>query len=252
VNEIPQLKLFTGIIRDITRHKELEREVVEVASLEQHRIGQDLHDSVGQELTALDMLAEDLADTLRTDPAHGARLVNRIAEGLRRSKAKLRTVMRGLLPVAVDSLGLVAALADLAERTQQDGNAKCIFACSQPVSMADNFTATHLYLIAQEAVYNAVKHAHAQNIRISMSLEPNNQLTLQVQDDGKGIPEANRGAEVTGGLGLRIMRNRAAIIGAQLNIEQAKPHGTLVACRLAWRNHGPKKGGRTRPGSDRR
>ncbi len=77
VSEVDHLQLFTGILRDISRRKELEREVVEIASLEQRRIGQDLHDSVSQELTALNMMAADLTDILRSDPSKGAELADR-------------------------------------------------------------------------------------------------------------------------------------------------------------------------------
>lgn len=228
VNEMPHLKLFTGIIRDITRRKQLEHEVVEIASLEQRRIGQDLHDSVGQELTALNLLAGDLVETLRTDPAAATDLVRRLAEGLRRCRSELRTAMRGLLPVPVDTLGLMAALSELADRTHRDGRARCTFTCVEPVSVDNNLTATHLYLIAQEAVHNALKHAQARNIEISLRI--NEVLQLGIQDDGLGIPktEPDRG----GGLGLRIMRNRAAIVGARLTIEPAQPSGTLVVCTL--------------------
>ncbi len=213
--------------RDISERKRLEREVVEAASLEQRRIGQDLHDSVAQELTALNLLASDLVEALRTDPASGAKLVERMAQGLRRSQEELRDVLHGLLPVAVDAGGLMAALADLANRTQQEGKVFCTFECPKPVALADNLTATHLYLIAQEAVRNAVKHARPRNVRIT--LESDQALVLRVQDDGIGMPVRQ---EEMQGLGLRIMRNRAAIIGAALAVEPAKPTGTVVTCVL--------------------
>src|SRR5262245_55739509 len=187
VSEIKQLNLFTGIHRDLTDRKQLERDVVEAASLEQRRIGQDLHDTVAQELTALSLLTKDLAETSRTDPSGGAILLERVAQGLQRSQKQLRAVLRGLLPVAVDAEGLMAALADLADRTRQEGSMACIFDCPKPVRVADNVTATHLFLIAQEAVHNALKHAQAQNIRIS--LESNHSLDLCVHDDGIGIPD---------------------------------------------------------------
>ncbi len=228
--------------RDISRRKELEREVVEVASLEQRRIGQDLHDSVSQELTALNMLAGDLAETLRSDPcadlsaqARGSQLVERLVLGLQRSQQEVRAVMRGLVPVSVDGEGLMAALSDLANRTRQEGKATCVFDCPRPVLVEDNLIATHLYLIAQEAVHNAVKHARCQNIRISVESDPF--LILRVQDDGIGIPD--QPAENPGGLGVRIMRNRAAIIRATLTIEQAKPAGTVVTCALGRKNNEP-------------
>src|SRR3974377_624029 len=82
VSEIPQLKLFTGILRDLTERKQMERELVEVTSQSQQRIGQDLHDSVGQELTALNLLAETLAEIVETDPADASKLLQRMKQGL--------------------------------------------------------------------------------------------------------------------------------------------------------------------------
>jgi len=237
VSEIKHLKLFTVIHRDLTERKQLERDVVEAASLEQRRIGQDLHDSVGQELTALTILAKDLADTLPTDPAAAAELVKRMAQGLQRVQREFRAVLRGLLPVPVDTQGLMAALADLAERTGWDGKVACTFDCPAPIALADNFAATHLYLIAQEAVLNALKHAQARQIRVS--LMSGHALTLRVQDDGIGIPDSPSGIQ---GLGLRIMRNRAAIIGASLTIEPGQPEGTVVKCVFARTNYGEKDG----------
>ena len=230
VSEIEHLGLFTGIHRDLTERKQLERDVVEAASLEQRRIGQDLHDSVAQELTALNILAGDLVDVLRTDPASGTPLADRISQGLHRSQQELRAVLRGLLPVAVDAEGLMAALTDLAARTQQEGKVSCTFDCPRPVVLTDNLMATHLYLIAQEAVRNAVKHARSRHVRIA--LESNQFLVLRVRDDGVGMPVPET---ENPGLGLRIMRNRAAVIGAALTIEPGKPTGTVVTCSLARR-----------------
>jgi PAS domain S-box-containing protein len=247
VREIKHLKLFTGIHRDLTERKQLERDVVEAASLEQRRIGQDLHDSVGQELTALNILAKDLAEILPTDPAAAAELVKRVAQGLQRVQREFRAVLRGLLPVPVDIQGLMAALADLAERTGREGKVACIFDCPAPVALADNFTATHLYLIAQEAVLNALKHAQARHIRISLISD--HALTLRIQDDGIGIPDSPTGIQ---GLGLRIMRNRAAIIGASLTIVPGQPEGTVVTCVFARTTYGEKDGAETSPRPDRR
>ncbi len=235
VSEVGNLKLFTGMLRDITRRKELEREVVEIASLKQQRIGQDLHDSVSQELTALNMLAGDLAETLRSDPSGAPKLVDRLIVGLQRSQQELRDVMRGLLPVLVDAEGLMAALSDLASRTQEEEKVKCVFDCPKPVLVTDNLVATHLYLIAQEAVHNTIKHSQCQNIRISA--KANHLLVLSVQDDGIGI--SDHPADDHGGLGLRIMRNRAAIIRAVLTIEPVEPTGTLVTCTLPRTNNEP-------------
>jgi signal transduction histidine kinase len=144
--------------------------------------------------------------------------------------------MRGLLPVAVDSEGLMAALADLADRTQQEGKVGCTFYCPEPVSVPDNLTATHAFLIVQEAVHNAVKHARARKVDISLTADDD--LFLSVQDDGIGMPAWS--AEKPG-MGLRIMRNRAAIIGAGLNFQPAKPTGTVVTCMLVRKSNAPNQ-----------
>jgi two-component system CheB/CheR fusion protein len=235
VKEIPHLQLFVGIHRDLTQRRQLERDVVEAAFQEQWRIGQDLHDTIGQELAALNLLAGELAESLRTAPVPVTQLVERIGRGLARSQRELRAVLRGLLPVAVDAEGLMAALTDLAERTQQQGRIRCVFDCPEPVAVAENVIATHLYLIAQEAVHNALKHARARVIRIT--LKSDGDLVLSVQDDGVGMAAQ---PEVRLGLGMRIMRNRAAITGVALTIEPATPTGTVVTCTVARENHGPK------------
>ena len=232
VNEIAHLGLFAGIHRDLSERRRLEREVVEAVSLEQRRIGQDLHDSVGQKLAALNLLTKDLADTLPSDSESASLLLERIALGLQRSQQELRAVLRGLLPVAVDSQGLMEALADLARRTQQEGKIICTFDCPIPIRFKDNLVAIQLFLIAQEAVRNAVKHAQPSSICINLTSD--HMLTLQVRDDGIGI--LLRPEEIHG-LGLRIMRNRAAIIGASLTIEPAKPRGTVITCVLGRNGH---------------
>ena len=164
--------------------------MVEVASLEQRRIGQDLHDTVGQELTALTILVGDLAETLRTDPTGAKQGAEQMAQGLRRSQQELRAVLCGLLPVAVDAEGLMAALADLADRIQHEGKAACAFDCPETVTVSDNLTATHLYLIAQEAVHNAIKHARPSKIRIS--LEANDLLVLRGKTTAAGCLPSRR------------------------------------------------------------
>jgi signal transduction histidine kinase len=247
VSEIKHLKLFTGIHRDLTDRKRLERDVVEAASLEQRRIGQDLHDTVAQELTALNMLVRDLSETLTTNPANGAKLLERLAQGLQRSQQELRVVLRGLLPVAVETEGLMAALAELADRVRGGGKSDCSFECPEPVEVADNLVATHLYLIAHEAVTNARKHSQAGSIRIS--LESDHGLVLRVRDDGVGMPPPPTATEA---LGLRIMRNRAAIIGATLSIEPNEPRGTVVTCALARSGDGQHEEQEKSPRPDRR
>jgi signal transduction histidine kinase len=141
----------------------------------------------------------------------------------------------------------MAALADLVQRSHEEGKVMCTFDCRKPVIVLDNLIATHLYLIAQEAVHNALKHAQARTIRIT--LESDHALVLRVQDDGIGMLATSAESK---GLGLRIMRNRATIIGATLTIEPAEPTGTLVRCVLARRDDEREKDEESGTSSDRR
>ena len=203
--------------------------VVEIATNEQQRIGQDLHDTVSQELTALRMLTKVLGDSLETDPDRIMSLVKQIESGLRRSMQQLRDIMRGLIPVEVQPDHLIPALTDLAERAERLGAARCILNCpTDSVSLPDTFTATQLFLIAKEAVHNALKHCGPKEIEIKLETSP--ELLMIVKNDCDHLKETMLDRHF--GLGRHIMQNRAAIIGAKLSIETLKPNGMQVTCRL--------------------
>jgi two-component system CheB/CheR fusion protein len=238
-------RMFTGILRDISGRKALEREVLEVSALEQRRIGQDLHDTVGQELTGLAMMAETLAEAFREHSPADAPDAARIAEGLKRALGQVRALSRGLIPVEVDAHGLMAALADLARRTSGQGGVACTFRCDEPVRVEDTATATHLFRIAQEALSNALRHSRARHVEVRLRSD-GPVLTLSVCDDGVGLPP--RPAR-TQGLGIRIMRYRAGLIGAALDVGPAPGCGTLVTCSLT---RGDRHEAQGRQGPDRR
>lgn len=219
----------SAIARDITEHKTLQREVLEIAALEQRRIGQDLHDGIGQELTGLTMMTQRLSDELTREALPEATAAAQIHSALEQALSHVRAVSKGLVPVEVDAEGLMVALADLAARTNALHGISCTFECHRPVAIADNQTATHLYRMSQEAVANAIKHGRPHNIVIRLDAD-GELTTLRVIDDGTGFDPA---IESTTGTGLRIMRYRADLIGAQLEITNARPHGTIITCTVA-------------------
>jgi len=252
--------LFTGIIRDISERKELQAEVLRVAEEEQRRIGQELHDSVQQQLTGLGLIAQNLADAISANDARLAeeggreelaQRAGRVAKGISDALNEVHTLARGLIPVEVDSSGLVSALAQLAAATsqltipapQKSGQSergsvpiKCTFHSDEPIEVADNMVATHLYRIAQEAVNNAVKHGRGERIEISIE-RTDHHLCVRVLDNGIGIDEKLfRGGiartDRANGLGLRIMAYRAGLIGAALIVERMREGGTRVTCAL--------------------
>jgi PAS domain S-box-containing protein len=221
-------RFFSGVLRDLSVRKALEQEVLQAAAIEQWRIGQELHDSTGQELTALGLLAEGLVEALTKTSPGEAVLAAKVAEGVKRVLGQVRELSRGLIPVQVDAAGLMAALAELASRTSELHGVNCTFECREQVLVGDNHTATHLYRIAKEAVTNALKHAGAENIMITLESDDQS-VALRVRDDGEGFSPA---AMESKGMGLRIMRYRAGLINAGLTVGPAEPGGTLVSCTI--------------------
>ncbi|HWB14611.1 MAG TPA: chemotaxis protein CheB [Pirellulales bacterium] len=222
-------RMFTGVLRDLTARKALEQEVAEVAAMEQQRIGQELHDTSAQELTALGLLADSLAGTTKEKSPAESAIATKIAEGLKRVLGQVRAISRGLIRVEVDAEGLMAALTELATQTAQQTGINCVFDCNEPVHLANNHTATQLYSIAREAVINTLKHAQARNITISLSGD-GEFVRMQVRDDGVGFPPPSIDAK---GLGLKIMRYRARLINAHLSFDEAEPTGTVVTCKCS-------------------
>jgi len=209
-------------------HRRLEREILDISERERHSIGADLHDNLGQQLTALELMCTLAKEDAAAHPELADRL-NLMSRMLREAVAQTRFLARGLVPVGAEPDALQLGLAELAERTGAIGKLRCTFACPRPVALTDPFTAGHFYRIAQEAVNNAVKHARARHIEIRLE-ETSGRLDLVVMDDGEGLPPAR--SVRPGGIGLRVMRHRANVIGAQLTIEARRGEGVVVRCSL--------------------
>jgi two-component system, LuxR family, sensor kinase FixL len=222
-----------GIMHDISARRRLQKEVLEIAAREQRRIGHELHDSAGQELTALSLLAEALVKKIGDrDPAE-AMIARKLAAGLQRTLGQIRGIARGLMPVEVDSQGLSAALEDLAARIGETTETTCTFRCGRmPVEVNDNQTATQLFHIAQEAVTNALRHGRASDISLDLA-EDERKITLAIEDNGGGFAPASSEGE---GMGLKIMHYRAGLIKARLTVGPAHPVGTAVTCTLSKGN----------------
>jgi len=219
-------RLFTGFVRDISDRKRLEREVLQISDLEQRRIGQDLHDGLCQQLAGIELMSEVLEQNLSRKSKTEAAQAAKIAEGVRAAIGETRMLARGLSPVDVESNGLMSALQELASNTEKLFHVACRFECPQPVLVDDHAAATHLYRIAQEAINNAIKHGKARAIAVRLTAQ-SNQASLTVTDDGRGFVVK---PEQTSGMGLRIMKYRAGMIGATLEIRRANGRGMLVAC----------------------
>ncbi len=250
VTQVDHTGFFTGIIRDISDRKRMQRHLLEISSEEQRRIGRELHDCTGQELTGLSLTAGALLEMI--DAAANAtvdgRTVRQLEENdfkrIRDTLAKVNykiieanrhvhELSHGIMPVQIDAGALQSSLDELASSTNMPPAILCRFECPLPVIVSDNSAATHLYRIAQEAVNNAVRHSQASEIILSL-IQNGKEIVLEVLDNGIGIDETySRIAEAKKdhhGMGMRTMQYRAGIIGGTLQIERRKSGGTSVRC----------------------
>ena len=225
-------RMFTGIVRDLSIQRDLERMILEASTHERHLLGRELHDTVAQQLTGAGFLAKDLVNRLSDIPKSEAETAARIAKVIRHALSDLRVILQGLAPVEIDASGLMAALEQLALDIQELFGTRCRFESPGSVALHDNHVATQLYYIAKEAAHNAAKHGHPKLIRIILSREEG-QLYLSIIDDGDGIGKGHKQAR---GTGLRIMRYRATVIGATIGIEPVDPTGTVVTVSLPVEN----------------
>lgn len=205
-------------------HQRLEREVLAAGERERQSIGADLHDGLGQLLTAVGLMCTALKeDTAVAQPAV-AKSLEQMSGMLREAVAQTRYLAHGLVPVGGEPDALQTGLAELAARTNGLGRVRCQLECRRPVLLDDPMVTGHLYRIAQEAVNNALKHAQADRITIRL-VQNDGRLLLEVKDNGRGLPETR-----PAGVGLGLMRHRAGLIGAKLTIESKPRGGVTVTC----------------------
>ena len=215
-----------GIARDITERRRLEREILEISNREQRRIGHDLHDGVCQQLAAISYLLDILGDQLREKSASESGEAERIAALVNEANSHARNVARGLFPVRLQEHGLVHALEELVANACARYRMTCRFVCDVKPARMDSQVELHLYYIAQEALLNAVNHGKAAVVVVTLSAE-GARLRLAVEDNGAGFDPSAKGRS---GMGIRIMRYRARVIGATLDLQSSINQGTGITC----------------------
>jgi len=218
--------LVSSAIRDISERKRLEKTILEIRETERRRIGQDLHDGLGQHLTGVafmgKVLEARLAESSAPETADAAKIVKLVNESIKMT----RELARGLLPVASEAHGLMSALERWAGEVSELFHVACRFECCDSVFVHDEARADHLYRVAQEAVTNAIKHGHAGNIAIGLAVVMGGGV-LTIRDDGRGFDVSPKSQS---GLGLRIMSYRAKMIGGSLSVQSSLNGGTVVRC----------------------
>lgn len=214
---------------EIARRERLEREIIEVSEAQRRRFGRELHDDLGQKLTATRMMLERVKKSLANNTASSSAVavqINKIDEYLADVTSQARSLARGLNPIGLESRGIFQAVGKLCAKVQECTGVDCIFEYVDAFDIHDRHIATHLYRISQEAVNNAAKHASASLIKVRVAVH-RGVISMIVADDGSGI--TNPAADT---MGLQIMRYRAGIIGARFKIISQAGRGTIVAVRM--------------------
>jgi signal transduction histidine kinase len=214
------------LARDIQERKSLEQEILTVSEREKRLIGQELHDSIGQQFTGIACMTKVLERKLTGRLPDEAQRCVRILELVHKSMDQLRSLAKGLYPVNLKSGSLTASLSELADSTQELFNVRCQFKSDRALLIENTEAAVHVYRIAQEAITNAIKHGHAQNIEIELR-HGSPESVLKIRNDGLDFSAPSSEYK---GMGLRIMNHRAQMIKGSLDVCKSEPAGTVVTC----------------------
>ncbi|MFH0782564.1 MAG: cache domain-containing protein, partial [Pseudomonadota bacterium] len=224
-----------GAIEDVTETRRLEREILTISERERQKIAMNLHDDLCPQLIGIEVMTKMLQHRLRERATGAAETLMGEAERagkirtlIQDSIAKTRQLSKGLSPVNVTDRGFDASLEDLAAYVREVFAIDCTLTCDINQPFDDNAVAIHVYYIVQEAVQNAIKHARAERIRITLTTRKDT-VILTVADNGIGL----NGAVSSQGMGIRIMSYRASWIGASLTFNTPEGGGTVVRLELS-------------------
>ena len=211
------------------RVKELLRRVVRAQELERQRISRDLHDQLGQQLTALRLNLETIKDRSGDNAiAEQVAQAQAVAENL---DSEVDFLAWELRPAALDETGLVAALENFVQEWAKHFNIKADYHTARLTNIRFTPEAeTSLYRIAQEALNNVYKHAGATRVDVILERRDQNAVLI-VEDDGRGF-DTEADMDEGRGMGLLNMRERAALIGGEFDIESTPGEGTTIFIRI--------------------
>jgi PAS domain S-box-containing protein len=228
--ELSGEKKILVVVQDVSERKRLESEIIEIANRERRRLGADLHDGIGQELTGISLMLRSLAKRAGVAAFDGAQDLNEIIALVNHAIQSTRQMALGISPVTLERGGLLPALQSLVgwARDSYNLHVRLRLCVRSPLCIGES-AAAHLHLITQEAINNAVRHGRARSVVVSLRTS-RTRLSLSITDDGVGIAESPaRGA----GMGIKLMQYRSAVIGGVMRIKRLPSGGTRIrtVCR---------------------
>jgi len=217
-----------ALTNQMAENEQLEKEILEISDREQRRFGHDLHDGLCQHLLGAAIAGQVLARRLESKSPDESGAAGTVVRLIEEAILMARNMAHGLSPLQQAPAGLVDALNALAISTRELYGIDCAFRFSPPAPSIEYLSAIHLYRIAQESISNAVRHGHAKRIEIQLSYTDGSTL-LSIRDNGSGLLDS---AQQSKGMGLRIMRHRASMIGADFNMFPLLEGGVIVNCSI--------------------
>lgn len=217
------------IKRDITEKKALEKRLLETSTKERKKIGNDIHDGLGQALAGISFLSTTLSKKLAGLDDSSAHIADEIVNHSKKALNLMRSIINGLCPVVEDPKGLMSALDQISIDIQNVFGIPVQFYCPDPVRIDDYQLASHLFFIAQEAVTNAVKHSNCTSIEVSLTEEEPEMLVLTIKDNGVGIPPDSENGK---GMGLKLMKYRATMINGDFSYKSNEKDGTTISMKI--------------------
>jgi len=218
----------------LTMENRVTKKIVEFSEGEKQRVGKDLHDGLGQNMTGIALLSRSLEKRLAGKGAEvskeshdAAKITQLVKQGI----FEISRLARGLTPIALENIGIIPALAEAAEQVKALFGVNCAFECKEVTITSNPQYKINLYYIAQEAINNAIRHGKAKRIKVQLKrhmMKKGEEIVLSISDDGLGLPKNFTQKE---GMGLRIMRYRASDIGGTLEIRQGARRGTVITAR---------------------
>lgn len=231
-----EVEYVVGIGVDPTERQRLEHAVLLTLEEERRRIGQDLHDGLGQLLIGITMIGSTLSARLAEEGYEEAERAQELVTLAREADELAHGLARGLIPIADGERGLVSALQKLSVDIERIFRVRCRCQFHGDVDAITGQSATDLFFIAQEAVSNAIKHAHAHTVHIQLS-NTGRELRLAIENDG--LPFASDkvdGGKSDGlfsrngssGLGTAIMQYRVKRLGGRMAVERNSVENTVI------------------------
>lgn len=219
-----------AIARDVTSRRKMEHQILEAGDREKDRLGRELHDGLCQNLAGIAALSTTLSRKMTAVSESAAAEADEISHLLTETIGHARDMARGLTPVSLERIGIVAALEGLAANAEALYPMSCRFTCRHSDLSLPAGVELHLYRIAQESLNNAITHGRGRQITINLNCR-DGEGRLSIRDDGMGIPESPRTGSQRG-MGIQTMDYRSRLIGGSLELRRRSLRGTKVICRF--------------------